>query len=367
MKYITGFREPRAAAAITRRILELRRKAQDGGPVRVMEVCGSHTMAIGKYGIRGLVADALDLGSGPGCPVCVTDAGYIDAALRLAARGAAIYTFGDMLKVPGSASSLAAERAGGAEINVCYSPREALQAAADAPGKEIVFLAVGFETTIAPILSVLEQAAALDLKNLSFLTAFKTVVPAMRALAADPAVRIHGFLCPAHVSAMIGAAAYEEIAQGFALPCVIAGFEPLDILLALQGILEQLARGEARVDNQYSRVVTREGNRKAWSLIERYLAPADASWRGIGVIDQSGLGLRREYARWDAAARHGILVASGSAAPGCRCGEVLKGMIKPTECGLFARACTPEQAVGPCMVSSEGTCSAYYKYGSVQA
>jgi hydrogenase expression/formation protein HypD len=327
-----------------------------------MEVCGTHTMAIARHGIRDVLPDNVVLCSGPGCPVCVTDAGYIDAAIELARRGVAIATFGDMLRVPGSSQCLAEARAEGARVTVCYSPAEALALARSADAVEVVFLAVGFETTVAPLAALLEAACAEAAPRFSMLTAFKTVPAALAALAEDPEVAVDAFLCPAHVSAIIGARAYDSIAARYGIPCTIAGFEPLDILLGIQNLLEQLADGEARVVNQYGRVVKEDGNRKAQGVIAGALEPADAAWRGIGVIPASGLEIRGRLAAFDAARRLGVSVTSRAPDPGCACGDVLKGKILPDGCPMFGVACTPDHPVGPCMVSGEGSCAAHYKY-----
>ena len=258
--------------------------------------------------------------------------------------------------------TLAACRSKGGRIEVCYSPARTLELAAAEPGREIVFLAIGFETTIAPVVSMLDVAVQRGLRNVSLLTAFKLVPPALHALLTDPEIRIDAFLCPAHVSAIIGADAYLPFAAQYRVPCVICGFEPLDILYGIEGVLGQVAAGEARVDNRYARVVTHGGNAQALALMDRYLRPVDAAWRGIGTIPASGLGLREAFAAYDAERRHGVTVALGRENPACRCGDVLKGKLRPPECPLFGTACTPDHAVGPCMVSSEGTCSAYFKY-----
>jgi len=363
MIYIEGFRNPKAAAALSRRIAESALTLEEAGrKVRIMEVCGSHTMAIGRYGIRDLLPENVHLVSGPGCPVCVTSAGYIDAAIELAERGSIVVTFGDMLHVPGSDSSLAACRAAGHSVEVVYSPAIALDVATKNPDREVVFLAIGFETTTAPVVSLVESCIATGVDNLSLLAAFKTVPPALAALVVDEELGIDAFLCPAHVSAIIGSQAYDEVANQYGLPCVIAGFEPLDILLGVHGILEQLISGEPRVDNQYSRVVRPEGNKKAQTLIDRYLVPVDAHWRGIGVIPLSGLGLRPAFAAYDAEKKHDIEITAGVENPGCLCGDVIKGKCSPSDCPMFGTACTPDSAVGPCMVSSEGSCAAYFKY-----
>ncbi|MBN1670642.1 MAG: hydrogenase formation protein HypD [Kiritimatiellae bacterium] len=363
MKYVDAFRHPGAARAIRGRIRELgARLAETQRAVRIMEVCGTHTMAVARYAIREALPRNVRLISGPGCPVCVTPPGYLDAAVALAGRGIAIVTFGDMLNVPGSQTSLARRRAEGARVEVCYSPARAAELAAREPGAEFVFLGVGFETTIGPVASLVCRAREQGLGNLSVLCGFRRILPALEALAQDPEVAVDAFLCPAHVSAVIGADAYRPFARRHRRPCVIAGFEPLDILLGLQGILEQVLAGEARVDNQYARVVRSEGNRKVQALIEQCLTPVDADWRGLGTLPHSGLALRPEYAAFDAAVRYRLCVGQGQVPAGCRCGDVIKGKLTPPECGLFGRACTPAAPVGPCMVSSEGTCTAWYRY-----
>jgi len=363
MKFIDGFRDPAVAAGLRARLDAVAATlAERTRSVNIMEVCGSHTMAIARYGIRDVLPKTVNLISGPGCPVCVTPASYIDAAIALAERGMIVVSFGDMIAVPGSAATLAECRARGGLVEVGYSPLRAIELAAAHPDREIVFMAIGFETTTAPVVTMLDLAIQRGVKNLSLLTAFKRVPPALTALLSDPEIRIDAFLCPAHVSAIIGADAYIPFTDKWKVPCVVAGFEPLDILYGILGILEQLSRGEATVANVYARVVTPQGNRVAQALMAKYLEPVDAVWRGIGVIPASGLGLRPEFAAYDAEHRHGVSLAAGVENPACACGEVLKGKQRPPECALFGTACTPDHPVGPCMVSSEGTCAAYFKY-----
>jgi len=362
MRYVEGFRDPDAARALTARIARAGEQlAVQGRRARLMEVCGTHTMAIARHGIRDLLPPQVDLVSGPGCPVCVTDAGYLDAAIDLSKRGVVLATFGDLVRVPGSRSSLAEARGEGGEIEVVYSPEGALDLAALRPDRQVVFLAIGFETTVAPVVWLVKAALQRGVTNLSLLTAFKLVPPALSALAADPGVQVDAFLCPAHVSAIIGSEAYRPYVE-LGLPCVVAGFEPLDILDGVAEILDQIVARAPRLVNRYERVVKPQGNRRALELMATYLEPVDASWRGIGVIPASGLGLCAEYAAFDAVKRHGVVVTPGSMPAGCSCGEVLKGKLKPDGCPLFGRACTPLRPVGPCMVSSEGSCAAYYKY-----
>lgn len=363
MKYIDEYRNSEAASYLTKEISKhaaiLSDKSQS---INIMEVCGSHTMAISRFGIRDLLPENIALISGPGCPVCVTDAGYIDASIELAEKGITVATFGDMINVPGSKKNLARCRSEGCKIEVCYSPLSLLDNARQNPDKEFVFLAIGFETTMAPIVCMLDSAVKEKLKNISILTAFKLVPPALEVLTSDPELKIDAFLCPAHVSAIIGSAAYEPIAGKYNIPCVIASFEPVEILLGINSILKQIVSGKALVENDYERVVKKEGNLIAQNLFKQYLKECDASWRGIGVIPKSGLALKEEYSSFDSSKKYNITVTPGKADKLCKCGDVLKGKIKPFECPLFAQKCNPMNPVGPCMVSSEGTCSAYYKY-----
>ena len=351
------------ASALRARLQELAAAlAARGRSVQVMEVCGSHTMSIARFGIRDLLPPNVTLISGPGCPVCVTAPGYIDTAIELAQRGIIVATFGDLLPVPGSDSSLADCRAAGGRIEVCYSPRGALALAQANPGSEVVFLGIGFETTIAPVVSLLTRAAEAKITNLSLLTSFKLVPPALRAVLADPGVKVDAFLCPAHVSAIIGLQPYEPFARAYGKPCVVAGFEPLDILSGLCAILAQVQEGRVEVENKYERVVRADGNPKARAVMEQFLQPTDAQWRGMGMLPASGLALRPEFAGYDAEKRFGVKVGPGREPAGCLCGEVIKGKLAPPCCPLFATRCTPAAPIGPCMVSSEGTCAAWYKY-----
>lgn len=367
MRYIDGFRSSAAAAALASRIRDSAARLQtDGRAVTIMEVCGTHTMAIARHGIRDLLPPNVSLVSGPGCPVCVTPPGYIDTAIALAERGITLATFGDMLHVPGSEATLCDCRAEGGRAEACYSPLDALRIAAERPREEVVFLAVGFETTTAPVVSLVPRAHAAGVENLSILTAFKLVPPALRALLDDPEIRIDAFLCPAHVSAIIGPEAYAPFSGPNGVPCVIAGFEPLDILLGLDGILRQLAGGQSRVENQYSRVVRPGGNPKARAVMDAHLRPTDAEWRGLGVIPHSGLTLRDEWSAFDAERRHGVPVLRGHIDETCRCGDVIKGKIRPPDCPLFGTVCDPDHALGPCMVSAEGACAAHFKYGLLE-
>jgi hydrogenase expression/formation protein HypD len=355
-----AFRDPVRAAELIARIGE----AWDGPPVRIMEVCGTHTMAIARHGLRAPLAGRVKLISGPGCPVCVTPDGYIDAALALAARPEIVVaTFGDMVRVPGSGGSLERARAGGADVRVVYSPLDAVALAAAEPGREIVFLGVGFETTAPAVAGAIVTARDRGVRNFSVLSSLRTIPGAMALLAADPEVRIEAFLCPANVSAIIGTDAYRPIAERFGLPCVVAGFEPLDILASVLMVLHQKRRGEAKVENEYARAATPAGNRKAQALLAAACEPCDIDWRGFGVLPDSGLRIAEPFAAFDAARKFGIEIAPTPVRGGCRCGDVLKGMIDPPDCPLFANACTPASPVGPCMVSTEGACAAAHRYG----
>jgi len=365
MRYSEGFRLPGAADALVREIhRRVEQLTQAGwGRVQIMEVCGTHTMSVGRYGLRRRWPSNLRLVSGPGCPVCVTDPGYLDTALELGRRGATLTTFGDLLHVPASdGQTLARFRSAGGDVRVCYSPLDALDHARREPDRPVVFLAIGFETTIAPVLRALELAREGGVKNFTALTAFKRVVPAMDAVLQTPEMKLHGFLCPPHVSTVIGADAYRGIVERYGTPCVVAGFEPLDILWGVSTLLELIQGRSARVVNCYARVVRAAGNPRAQRLIEEWLEPCAAVWRGFGELPDSAFRLRSEHAEFDAETQFGIQVQPGRVSRGCRCGEVVAGRLDPPECPLFGRSCTPAQPIGPCMVSAEGSCAAWYKY-----
>ncbi|MBI5501652.1 MAG: hydrogenase formation protein HypD [Deltaproteobacteria bacterium] len=335
-------------------------------PLRIMEVCGTHTMAIGRHGLRSLFPSDLRLLSGPGCPVCVTPGSDIDQAIDLARRPATVLaTFGDMLRVPGARrETLDAARATGARVRVVYSALDAVELACAEPGSEIVFAGVGFETTSPTIAAAMKSARDRGAANFSVLPSFKLVPPAMTALCAAPDVRIEGFLCPGHVSAIIGTRAYAPVAAAAKVPCVVAGFDPLDILEGVAGIVEQVRDGRHEVVNGYARAVREDGNPAALALLDEIFEVDDAAWRGIGVIPRTGLRVRDAWAALDARRRFGLPPPAPDDLPeGCSCGLVMRGVLVPPECPLFGRACTPAAPVGPCMVSSEGACAAYHKYG----
>jgi len=331
--------------------------------VRIMEVCGTHTMAIAASGLRSLLPAGLKLTSGPGCPVCVTDQSYMDQAVMLAMRGdAVIATYGDMVRVPGSAGSLADARAKGASVEVVYSADRAVALARNTPDRQVIFLAVGFETTTPGTALAVLRARDEGIENFKVLTAHKVILPAMRALLSDDEAKIDGFLCPGHVSVIIGWRAYEGLVAEFGTPCVVAGFDPSQILAGIEEILEQLVAGRAECRSVYPSV-SAEGNAEATRLMDRVFVSCPAAWRALGVIPDSGLRLRDEFADQDAARCFDLPEVDSYEPAGCRCGEVICGKCDPDQCGLFAGECTPTSPVGPCMVSSEGACAAAYKYG----
>jgi hydrogenase expression/formation protein HypD len=334
-------------------------------PVRLMEVCGTHTMAAFRSGLRSLLPANVSLVAGPGCPVCVTPSGFVDAALTLARLpGVRIATYGDLIRVPGSDSSLERERAEGARVDVVYSPLDALESARRDPASTAVFLGVGFETTVPAVARTLRAARDQGVANFLVLSAHKTMPRAMEALVGDEKTNIDGFLCPGHVSLVTGASAFSFLAADHHTPCVVAGFEPVDIVEAIGMLLAQLVGGRSEVEIQYRRAVTWDGNLLAREAIAEVFEECDSEWRGLGVIPGSGLAIRDAYAAHDAARRFSLAVGSGHDVVGCRCGDVLRGYIRPPECPLFGRSCTSRSPRGACMVSSEGACAAYARYGS---
>ncbi len=333
-----------------------------GRQINVMEVCGTHTVSIFRNGINATLPKDLKLLSGPGCPVCVTDQGYVDAVLKLAERDdCLIATYGDMVRVPGKDGSLETKDAKG-NVKVVLSSEDALQLAKDNPEKTIVFVAVGFETTAPATAVAVKEAAAENIDNFCVLSGHKLVVPAMRALLSHKNHNIDAFLCPGHVSVIIGFGAFAEIVEQFGRPCVVAGFEPMQIIEGLGEICRQLAEGTAEVKSMYTAVVTEQGNTVAQKIIAECFEPVDGYWRGLGKIEKSTLKLKDKYSRFDAFNRFDITETPGEDISGCRCGEVLCGLIEPPQCGLFGKSCTPNGPIGPCMVSSEGACSAWFKY-----
>lgn len=332
-------------------------------PFKIMEVCGSHTVAIAKSGVRELLPETVKLVSGPGCPVCVTDNSDIDRFLALAKLpGVIITTFGDMIRVPGSKTSLQTIRAEGADVRIVYSTLDALEIARQNPGKDVVFLGVGFETTIPTVAVSVEIAEREALSNYSVLGMHKLVPPVLELLVTDPELDLNGFINPGHVCSVLGTEPFEFIAREYGKPSVVGGFEALDILEAIFMLLRQRQEKRSEVEIQYFRVVKREGNPKAVEYMNKYFNQADAIWRGIGLIPQSGLKLKPQYAKFDAEKRFDLPQPVVRETPSCLCGQILKGRILPFDCPLFGRSCTPLQPVGPCMVSSEGSCAAYFRY-----
>ena len=359
-------RDPALAKQLLEKIIPLAQNVASrlGRPLRLMEVCGTHTMAIARAGFKPLLADSIELRSGPGCPVCVTDRRDIDRIIALAATGQdlVVATFGDMLRVPGTDSSLERERAQGALVEIFYSPADAVKYAAEHPRRQVVFIGVGFETTAPSVALSVAMARAQGLTNYTVFPINKTVPLVLRQLLEDPELRLDGLLLPGHVCTVTGARAFDFVAAAYRMPAVVAGFEPAELLGAIYLLLKQLESGRAATLNGYPSLVRAEGNLKAQALLREYFYPADVSWRGFGVVPQSGLALRPQFAAYDASVRFPVEVPETDAPDACSCGDVLKGKVTPAECPLFGAACTPLNPVGPCMVSSEGACAARYIY-----
>lgn len=361
MKYVDEFRNP---GLIERAAEEIRRLADPGRHYRLMEVCGGHTHAIYRFGLKDVLPPNIELIHGPGCPVCVLPMGRVDDGLSIAANPNVIFAaFGDMMRVPGTHGSPLEHKARGADARIVYSPSDALKLAKRNPGKHVMFFAIGFETTAPSTALTLQRARREGLRNFSVFCNHVTILPAIRAILDSPDMRLDGFIGPGHVSTVIGCRPYEWIARTENKPIVVAGFEPLDLLQSIVMLLRQLRAGEAKVENQYRRVVPWEGNAAALrAMAEVFELRPYFEWRGLGFISQSALRLRDEYADWDAERKFetpGIRVTDPKAA---QCGEVLKGVLKPAQCKLFGKECTPEHPVGALMVSTEGSCAAYYNY-----
>ncbi|MFH1782986.1 MAG: hydrogenase formation protein HypD [Candidatus Omnitrophota bacterium] len=360
MKYVDEFRNNLVAKKLSKAI---HNRAEGMRPINIMEVCGTHTMSICNFGIRDLLPKTINLISGPGCPVCVTPKSYVDNAISLARiKDVIIATFGDMIRVPGSDSSLLKERTDGRAIKTLYSPLDAVDIAQNHPSKKIIFLGIGFETTSPTVASSLEYAKEKNIRNFFVYSGHKVIMPAMKALVEDEMLNIDGFLCPAHVSAIIGTRPYEFIAKKYKRSCVVTGFEPLDILQGILMIIDQIKNGKALVENQYKRVVKKEGNKKAVNLLKDVFKEVDTEWRGIGVLKKSGLELSKKYSKFNALINFSIPKITSKPDKGCICGSILKGIKKPIDCKLFGKRCTPINPQGACMVSSEGTCAAYFKF-----
>ncbi len=361
MKFVDEYRDPTMATRISTDIAKLSK----GRSLKLMEVCGGHTHTIYKHGVEDVLPSNIDLVHGPGCPVCVLPMGRIDDAIAIAETENVIFTtFGDMMRVPGSKKSLLDAKAGGADVRFVYSPLDALKLARQYPDKQVVFFAIGFETTAPSTAVTLLRAQAENIQNFSIFCNHVTIIPAMKAILDSPDLRLDGFIGPGHVSMVIGLRPYTFVAREHHKPVVMAGFEPLDIIQAVHMIVTQISEGRAEIENQYARVVRPEGNTKALEAMGRTMELRPFfEWRGLGFITHSALKLRPEFAQWDAELRFsvpGLRVADPKA---CQCGEVLKGVIKPWECKVFGTACTPETPIGTCMVSPEGACAAYFNYG----
>ena len=362
MRFVDEYRSGDLARSLADKIAAL---VEPGRAYKFMEVCGGHTHSIYKHGVEDLLPDEIELVHGPGCPVCVIPMGRQDDAIAIAERPEVIFTtFGDMMRVPATRGSLLDAKARGADVRMVYSPLDALKIARENPDREVVFFAIGFETTTPSTALTLKRAQAEGIRNFSLFCNHVTIIPAIRAILDSPDLRLDGFVGPGHVSTVIGLRPYRFIAGDYRKPVVVSGFEPLDVLQGVYMILRQLRDGRSEVENQYSRVVRDEGNPLALRVIaETMELRTTFEWRGLGFISQSALKLRPEFADWDAEVRYevpGVRVADPKA---CQCGEVLKGVIKPWECKVFGTACTPEHPIGTCMVSSEGACAAYYNYG----
>jgi len=359
LKFISEYRRAGLADGLIARI-----HRESRSTVRFMEFCGGHTVAIFRHGIRQVLPKTIEMVSGPGCPVCVTASRDLDKAIALSQiPGVIITTFGDMLRVPGSRSSLQRAKAEGADVRTVYSTTDALEIAKSNRGKSVVFIGIGFETTTPTIAASVIGAEEEKISNYYVLSLHKLCPPVIRAILDSGEVKLHGLVCPGHVSAIIGSHPWEFIARDYGIPCVVSGFEPLDILQCVDMLVAQVENGDSRVEIAYKRGVQPDGNPQALKLMEQVFEPCPADWRGIGEIPDSGMRLRKEYQQFDAELALDIEPGPAYEPEGCICGEILRGVRTPLDCQLFGKACTPEYPVGPCMVSSEGTCSAYYLYG----
>jgi hydrogenase expression/formation protein HypD len=360
IKYIKEYRD----GSLSRKIID-RIKSTSKKKIRLMEVCGTHTVSIFRSGIRSVLPENISLLSGPGCPVCVTDQREIDIFIELSKRDDVIVTtFGDLLKVPGTDSSLIKERANGKDIRIVYSVMDAIQIAKKTPDKNVVFFGVGFETTAPTIAASILTAQQEGIENFYVFSAHKLVPPALNALMNTDGVKIDGFLLPGHVSVVIGTNAYRQFFNEYRLPCAIAGFEPADILQGILSLIEQIESEKPDLVNTYKRVVSSDGNRKAMQIMLNVFDITDASWRGIGLIPESGLRIKDKFRKYNAEEKFVFSPPPSQTIKGCECGKILTGLLTPPECPLYKKTCTPEYPVGPCMVSTEGTCAAFYRYSS---
>lgn len=359
MKFISEYRDAEVGKRLVARISQ-----RSTRPARLMEFCGGHTVSIAKHGIRQLLPPTIEMLSGPGCPVCVTANADLDKAIALTwLPDVIVATFGDMIKVPASRSSLQQAKAEGGDVRIVYSTQDALEIAQHNPSKAVVFIGIGFETTAPTVAASVLQAEQQGIDNYYVLSQHKLCPPVIKALLDSGEVKLDGIVCPGHVSAVIGSYPYEFIPRGYGIACVVSGFEPLDILLCVDMLVAQIESGEPRVEIAYRRGVKPEGNKVALELMYKVFEVCDGNWRGIGVVPESGLRLREEYRHYDA--EHAFQIAPGEPVEpkGCICGDILRGVKTPLDCKLFRAVCNPEHPVGPCMVSSEGSCAAYYQYG----
>ena len=370
MKYVDEYRD-RAKADVLRREIETLAAGIDRAgsrPIQIMEVCGGHTHSIFRYGIEGILPKSIELVHGPGCPVCVLPMGRVDDCVAIAELPGVIFTtFGDAMRVPGSKKSLLQAKADGADVRMVYSPMDALGLARRNPGREVVFFAIGFETTMPSTALTVLQAERDGVENFSVFCNHITIVPTIKAILDSPDLQLDGFLGPGHVSMVIGTAPYEFIARFYRKPMVIAGFEPLDVLQSIWMVLKQIKENRCEIENQYARIVPNAGNAAALRAVGRvYELREFFEWRGLGSIDHSGVKMRDAYAHFDAERRFAVPNVKIADPKSCQCGEVLKGVLKPWQCKVFGSACTPETPLGALMVSSEGACAAYYQYGGVK-
>jgi len=360
MKFIDEYRQSDLARTLANKIASLTSQ-----PLKLMEVCGGHTHTIFKYGIEDLLPPNVEMVHGPGCPVCVIPLGRVDDAISIAQRPGVIFTtFGDAMRVPGSKTSLLGAKATGADVRMVYSPLDALKIAKKNPDRHVVFFALGFETTSPSTAMTIRQAAKDGVENFSVFCNHITIVPALKAMLDSPDLKLDGFVGPGHVSTVIGTRCYEFVPREYGKPLVVSGFEPLDVLQSVYMIVKQIVEGRAEIENQYGRVVSREGNRRALEVLFEVFEPRDFfEWRGLGSIAHSGMRLKRQYAAFDAELKFSVPALRVADPKACQCGEILKGVKKPWECKVFGTACTPETPIGSCMVSSEGACAAYYNFG----
>lgn len=357
MELVNSFKDPK----IVKDILEKLNEIQE--PITIMEVCGTHTMSILKNGIKDLLPKNIKLISGPGCPVCVTAEGYIDTAIELSKReDVIITTFGDLIRVPGEKSTLQKEKALGRDIRVVYSPLDSLAIAKENPNKEVIFLGIGFETTAPVIALTVFNAEKEGIKNFSVLNTLKTMPEAMKRLVLNGEVKIDGFLCPGHVSTIIGVKPYEIIAKEYNTPLVIAGFEATDIVASIYKLVKMKLNSDSSVVNLYNRIVKYDGNKMALEMVDEVFVSCSSEWRGLGIVEDTGLRFSDKYMNYDANFKFNIKNIKGNISKGCICGEIIKGLKEPKECKMFRKICNPTNPIGPCMVSEEGTCAAYYKY-----